>query len=475
MSDEIYYRSATELEAEIRAGNLSPVDLTKAVLSRIDAVNPGVNAFCTVVPEQALDDARHAERQLRRASGEAGPLLGIPISFKDLTTTAGIRTTFGSKIFEHHVPRTDAVVVERIRRAGAVVLGKTNTPEFGIKGVTDNRLFGHTRNPWNIERVAGGSSGGAAAALAAGMGPLAEGSDLAGSLRIPASCCGVVGLRPSLGRVPSYPSPCYPSSNGFTNFFISGPMARTVRDAALMLSVMAGPDERDPQSLPATGDDFTRAVEGGIRGWRVAWSPDLGYAVVDPEVRRLTERAAKGFETLGGHVEEGHPAFDDPEDVYLDVSAPLRSAPLVPYLDIWADQMDALVVERLRRAQSMTAIDYERATCRRTELWHVVRTFFERYDLLLTPTISVTAFPIGRQFPAEIAGRPVHVQATWFPFTFPFSLTGQPAISIPCGWTSEGLPVGLQIVGRRFADASVLRAAGAFEQAYSWAHRRPVL
>ena len=276
------------------------------------------------------------------------------------------------------------------------------------------------------------------------MGPLAEGSDLAGSLRIPASCCGVVGLRPSLGRVPSYPSPCYPSSNGFTNIFISGPMARTVREAALLLSVMAGPDERDPQSLPATGDDFARAVDGGIRGWRVAWSPDLGYAVVDPEVRRLAERAAKGFETLGCHVEEGHPAFDDPEDVYLDVSAPLRSAPLVPYLDTWGDQMDTLVVERVRRAQSMTAIDYERATCRRIELWHVVRKFFERYDLLLTPTISVTAFPIGRQFPAEIAGQSVHVQATWFPFTFPFSLTGQPAISIPCGWTSERLPVGLR-------------------------------
>jgi Asp-tRNA(Asn)/Glu-tRNA(Gln) amidotransferase A subunit family amidase len=475
MSDEICYRSASELAGDIRARRLSPVEVTAAVLERIEAVNPRVNAFCTVVPERAIAEARKAEGRVGRSHESLGRLHGIPMSFKDVTVTAGIRTTFGSKIFEHYVPDSDAVVVERARRAGAVVLGKTNTPEFGIKGVTDNRIFGHTRNPWNLDLIAGGSSGGAAAALAAGMGPLAEGNDLAGSLRIPASCCGVVGLRPSQGRVPSYPSPCYPSTNGYTNLFISGPMARTVRDVALLLSVMAGPDERDPQTLPETGDDFARAVDGGISGMSIAWSPDLGYALVDPEVRRLIQDAAKAFERLGCRVEESHPGFDDPETVYLDVSAPLRSALLIPYLREWSDQLDPRVVERIRRAEQMTAIDYERATCRRTELWHVIRRFFERYELLLTPTISVTAFPIGREFPAEIAGSPVHAPATWFPFTFPFSLTGQPAISIPCGWTAAGLPVGLQIIGRRFADATVLRAAAAFEAMNPWSHRRPDL
>ena len=475
MSGELYYRSATELVDDIHARRVSPVEVTTAVLARIDAVNPRVNAFCTVVPEGALAEARNAEAQLMRGGDALGPLHGIPMSFKDVTATAGIRTTFGSKIFQDYVPHSDAVVVERARRAGAVVLGKTNTPEFAIKGVTDNRIFGHTRNPWDLSRVAGGSSGGAAAALAAGMGPLAEGDDLAGSLRIPASCCGVVGFRPSQGRVPSYPSPCYPSTNGYTSIFISGPMARTVRDIALLLSVMAGPDDRDPQSLPATGEDFSRAVDGGISGMRVAWSPDLGYALVDPEVRQLTRDAATAFERLGCLVEDSHPGFDDPEAIYLHVSAPLRSALLIPYLREWGVQLDPLVTQRIQRAQGMTAIDYERATCRRTELWHVIRRFFERYELLLTPTISVAAFPIGREYPAEIAGKPVEAQATWFPFTFPFSLTGQPAISIPCGWTAAGLPVGLQIVGRRFGDATVLRAAAAFETANPWSHRRPDL
>jgi Asp-tRNA(Asn)/Glu-tRNA(Gln) amidotransferase A subunit family amidase len=397
-----------------------------------------------------------------------GPLHGVPISFKDLTPTAGIRTTFGSKIFEHHVPQEDAVVVERARRAGAVILGKTNTPEFGCKGVTDNRIFGHTRNPWNLERIAGGSSGGAAAALAAGLGPLAEGSDLAGSIRVPASCCGVVGLKPSIGRIPRYPV-----VNNWTTFSVLGPMARTVRDAALLLSVMAGPDDRDPQSLPATGEDFARAADGGIRGLRVAWSPDLGYAPVDPEVRQLSGAAAKTFASLGSIVEEANPGFENPEAIFLDLSASLRAAAYGGYLAQWKDQMDPILVNRILHADKLTAADYERATHRRTALWETVRKFFERYDLLLTPTIAVAPFPIGTAFPGEIAGRPVNSPLSWIPFTFPFSLTGQPAISVPCGWTAEGLPVGLQIVGRRFADATVLRAAAAFEATCPWTHRRP--
>jgi len=465
--EELCYTPATELAAAIRARRLSPIEVTAVILARIEAVNPKVNAYCTVVAEAALAEARRAEAAVIQGQ-PLGPLHGVPISFKDLTPTAGIRTTFGSTIFEHHVPREDAVVVERARRAGAIILGKTNTPEFGCKGVTDNRIFGYTRNPWNLERIAGGSSGGAAAALAAGLGPLAEGSDLAGSIRIPASCCGVVGLKPSLGRVP-----CYPSPNGWTSFWGVGPMARTVRDVALLLSVMAGPDDRDPQSLPATGEDFVRAAEGGVRGLRAALSPDLGYAAVEPEVRQLCEAAAKTFATLGCVVEEAHPGFENPETLFLDLSAGLRAAAYGKYLAQWRDRMDPMLVKRIERAEGLTAVDYEKASYRRTALWQTVRKFFEQYDLLLTPTVAVLPFPIGISFPAEIAGRPVDSVLAWMPFTFPFSLTGQPAISVPCGWTTEGLPVGFQIVGRRFADTTVLRAAAAFEAACPWAHRQP--
>ena len=470
MSDEeICYTPATELVAAIRARRLSPVEVARAILARIEQVNPKVNAYCTLVPTAALSAARQAEAAVGR--GETlGPLHGVPISFKDLTPTAGIRTTFGSKIFEHHVPPEDAAVVERARRAGAIILGKTNTPEFGCKGVTDNRIFGHTRNPWKLDRVAGGSSGGAAAALAAGLGPLAEGSDLAGSIRIPASCCGVVGLKPSMGRVPRYPA-----LNGWTAFSVFGPMARTVRDAALLLSVMAGPDERDPMSLPSTGEDFARAAEGGVHGLRVAWSPDLGYAAVDPEVRQLCQTAAKTFESLGARVEEAHPGFENPEALFFDLSAPYRAAAYGHYLAEWKERMDPILVQRILRAEGMTAVDYEKAIHRRTAFWRLVGRFFETHDLLLTPTTAVPAFPIGITYPTEIAGTPVSSPVAWFPFTFPFAMTGQPAISVPCGWTGEGLPVGLQIVGRRFADATVLRAAAAFEAACPWAHRRPAL
>jgi Asp-tRNA(Asn)/Glu-tRNA(Gln) amidotransferase A subunit family amidase len=333
-NEDLCYLSAAELSAAICARRLSPVELTSAILDRLEDLNPQLNAYCTVVAEAALAAARQAEAAMMQGQS-LGRLHGIPISFKDLTVTAGIRTTFGSKIFEHHVPSEDAIVVERVRRAGAIVLGKSNTPEFGCKGVTDNRVFGATRNPWQLDRIAGGSSGGAAAALAAGLGPLAEGSDLAGSIRIPASCCGIVGFKPTLGRVPRYPS-----VNGWTSFAVVGPMARTVRDAALLLSVMAGPDERDPQSLPDTGEDFVNATEGGIRGLRAAWSADLGYALVDPEVRSLCAAAAKMFENLGCAVEEAHPGFEDPESLFLDLTAPLRAAMCRPYLAEWRDQMD---------------------------------------------------------------------------------------------------------------------------------------
>jgi amidase len=469
VSDDLAYTSAVDLAAAIRARRLSPVEVTEALLARIETINPRVNAYCTVAAERARADARAAEAAVK-SGGALGALHGVPISFKDLTLTAGIRTTFGSKAMEHFVPTEDALIVQRARAAGAVVVGKTNTPEFGCKGVTDNRIFGHTRNPWNLERNAGGSSGGAAAAVAAGLSPLAEGSDLAGSIRIPASVCGVVGLKPSLGRVPRYPA-----ANAWTGFSHHGPLARTVRDAALLLSVFAGPDERDPQSLPVTGDDFARAAEGGVRGLRVAWSPDLGYAAVDAEVRRITEGAAKTIAGLGCTMEEAHPGFDDPKQLFIDLTAPYRAAAMEPHVEKWRDQMDPAIISRLDSASAMSAVDFEKAQHRRTALWQILARFFERHDLLVTPTTSVPAFPLGRSFPEAIAGKKLELPIEWFPFTYPFNITGHPAISVPAGWTAEGLPVGLQIVGRRFADATVLRAAAAFEAAAPWAERRPAL
>jgi len=467
---ELCFTPATKLARLIRERAVSPVEVLAGVLARIEAVNPRVNAYCTVAADQALAAARTSEARVMRGE-PLGPLEGVPVSFKDLTATAGIRTTMGSKIFEHHVPAEDALIVQRTRAAGAVIVGKTNTPELGCKGATDNRVFGVTRNPWDLRMISGGSSGGAAAALAAGLAPLAEGSDLAGSIRIPAAVCGVVGLKPGPGRVARYPAP-----NGYNSMSLNGPMARTVRDTALFFQVLCGPDERDPISLPDTGEDFLAACDQPLGRLRIAWSPDLGYAPVDPEVERIAGEAARVFADLGCMVETAAPKIEDPEALFISLTAPMRAAGTGQHLAEWRDQMDPLLVSRMSLADGMSAVDLERASIRRTELYRQVQAFLGTYDLLLTPTVALPAFPVDAPYPpAEVAGRPTASPIGWFPFTFPFNLTGNPAISVPAGWTAAGLPVGLQIVGRRFAEAAVLRAAAHFEAARPWADRRPPL
>ena len=466
---DLCYTPALELARAIRERVVSPVEVVDAVLARIDAINPIVNAYCTVVAEQARAAARKAEHAVM-AGETLGPLHGVPVSFKDLTPTAGIRTTFGSKIFEHNVPTEDAVLVQRVKAAGGITIGKTNTAEFGCKGVTDNRIFGVTRNPWNPALVAGGSTGGGAAALACGMAPLAEGSDLAGSIRIPSACCGVVGLKTTPGRVPTYPQP-----NGWASLSVHGPLARAVRDAALMLQVMSGADPRDPISLPGTGEDFVAACDQPIGKPRLAWSRDLGYAPVEPVVAQIAEAAAKSFLALGCTVDEAHPGFDDPDMLFRSLTGPMRAAELAPYAE-WVDEVDPILSSRIRTADNMTASDYERHLHQRTELYQKLRVFFETYDFLLTPTIAVLPFPVDAPFPpTQVAGRPIASPIGWFPFTFPFNLAGVPAITIPAGWTDDGLPVGLQIVGPRLAEARVLRLAAAYEAARPWADRRPSL
>jgi amidase len=468
---ELCYTPATQLAAAIRLKNLSCTEVIDAFLTRIERLNPRLNAYCTVTADLARAAARQAEAAVLQGA-ELGALHGVPFSLKDLTPTKGIRTTFGSKIFEHYVPTEDAVLVERLRAAGAILLGKTNTPEFGCKGLTDNNVFGTTYNPWNLERTPGGSSGGAASAVAAGLGPLAEGSDLAGSIRMPASWCGVVGFKPSQGRIPRYPN-----SNAWNTLSFNGPLSRTVGDAALMFQVMAGPDDRDPLSLPDTGEDFCAVVLGepSLKGLRVAWTPDLNMVPVEPVVQEICRRATHVFADLGCSMDENSPDFSDAHELFAVLNANLRLAAVGEYVDQWGEQMDPLLVWRVEQGRKLTMADIGNAEKARTALYQRVRTFFETYDLLLLPTTSTPPYAAHGTYPTEVAGRPITTPYELLLLTYALNLTGQPAISVPAGWTDDGLPIGLQIVGRWRADSQVLRAAAAYEAAVPWAHRRPPL
>ncbi len=466
VADEaLCFLSALELGAAYRARALTPSEVTDAVLRQIERVNPAVNAFITVVADAARSAAQEADR--RFAEGRVlGPLDGIPLGIKDLSDTKGIRTTSGSRVYEHHVPDADAPVVERMKNAGAIILGKTNTPEFGWKSPTDNPLFGPTRNPWNPDMTAAGSSGGSAAAVACGMGPIASGGDGGGSIRQPASFCGVFGIKPTFGLAPMAP----PSV--VATFVSEGPLSRSVRDGALMLNAMAGYDPRDLFSKPDRNIDYVAACDGGIAGLRVAWSPDLGYAQVDPEVRAITERAARRFEELGAHVVEAAPGWPDPYELFHTLFYALVGGTVDTLLGEWQGKLDPGLERIADAGRMLTAFDVSRAQVVRNELQLIGSAFFERYDLLLTPTMTLPPFPVGIDFPPEVGGQPV-TGMQWTAFTFPFNLTGDPAASVPADWTASGLPVGLQIVGPRWHDARVLRASAAFEAIQPWAKRRP--
>ncbi|MBI3456987.1 MAG: amidase [Candidatus Rokubacteria bacterium] len=461
--DELAMMSAVELGAGYRARKFSPVEVVDAVLNRIERVNPRLNAFCVVTAAEARREAKAAEAALTR--GEAlGPLHGVPLSVKDMVITKGIRTTFGSVIYADHVPDEDAPMVEHLKAAGAIVTGKTTTPEFGYKGATHSPLLGVSRNPWNLGRTPGGSSGGAAAAAAAGCGPLHTGGDGGGSIRIPGSFCGVYGLKPSYGLVPAYPA----SSVGTLAHL--GPITWTVRDAALMLQAMARRDDRDPTCLPGPFPDYVAACDAGVRGLRVAWSPTLGYARLDPEVARLTAAAARRFGELGCHVEEVPRVSDDPHSCWYVLFNAGLAARLASYLGEYRDRMSPSLVPLLEEARALTGPDVVRATTDRAAFSEGMRRFFETYDLLLTPTLPVPAFGAEEDAPP---GAPSIL--SWGAFTYPFNLTMQPAATAPCGFTAEGLPVGLQIVGRRLADPVVLAASAAFEAVQPWARKRPPL
>jgi amidase len=468
--DDLCFTPATKLASLFARGTVSPLELMQAVLARIERVNPRLNAYCTVAADQALDAARRATAAQRRRSSRLGPLHGVPVSIKDLTPTKGIRTTWGSKIYEHHVPTEDGLVVERLKAAGAIVVGKTNTPEFGAGANTFNEVFGPTRNPWNPALTCGGSTGGGAVALATGLGPIAQGSDLGGSLRLPASFCGVVGFRTSPGCVPVHPTPL-----AWDPWSVQGPMARTVGDVALVLSTIAGADARAPISYPVNTRALLDAVRRfSVKGLRVAWGGDLGVTPVDDEVRAICRAGADVFRRLGARVEEAHPDYAGLEEIVQTSRAASMVARHEEKLPKWRDQMQENLVKNIDQGLHLTPSEIGRAERLRTALWHRVREFQERYDLILAPTAPVPPYPVElRSGPTAINGIPMRSYIQWALTTYAFTVVGLPAISVPCGFTASGLPVGLQIAGRWRDEAGVLRAAAAFEAAQPWTDRRP--
>lgn len=465
---ELSYMPATELAQAIRARQVSSVEVTQHFYERIERLDSRLNSYLALCPEQALADARAADDAVARGWA-LGPLHGIPISIKDLEMSKGIPTTMGSALFRDRIPEIDSVVVERVKAAGAVVLGKTNTPEFGQSGTTENKVSEPCRNPWNTARTPGGSSGGAGAALAAGLCAIATGSDGGGSIRIPAAFSGVFGIKPTQHRVPRYGGYGRPAANHFSQ---SGPMSRTVADTALLLQVLAGPDSRDPNSIKETPPDFSAGLGRGVEGMRIAWTPDYGYAAVDPEVAEITARAARVFEELGATVEDAPLNLEDPFDAFFDVFATATYTSYAHLLEEHRDEFSEPGLYSMEHGASVNGATLSRALQRVDVLGRQMEDFFDTYDLLLSPTMPTPAFEIGRK-PSVIGGREVDPMWGFIPFTFPINMTGQTASSVPCGFSSDGLPIGLHIIGPRRAEARVLQASAAFERARPWADKIP--
>jgi amidase len=466
-SEPLVFRSARTLSAELASRALSAVEVMRAFLAQIERVNGAVNAIVTLRPGgELLADAAAADRKL--AAGEpVGPLHGLPIAIKDLSLTRGLRTTFGSTLYRNFVPTSDELYVERLRRAGAIIVGKTNTPEFGAGSQTFNALFGATRNPYDLTKTCGGSSGGAAVALACGMLPLADGTDLGGSLRNPASFCNVVGFRPSPGRVPRL------HARTGDRLGVHGPMARSVDDLALLLSVMAGPDARDTVSLPEPGTAFLDVPQRSFAGVRVAWSERLGRYPVEPGVTAVCNAARAVFSTLGCEVVDGEPDFDGVDELFQTLRAEGYAAALRGDLTRGRAQLKDTVVWNVEQGLQLTPGDLERAARAQAALDARITAFFATHEFLVLPTVQVLPFPIEIEWPREIEGVAMHTYIDWMASCYAISCTGLPAISVPCGFTADGLPVGLQIVGRRERDADVLALARAFERATELARRHP--
>ena len=466
--EDLFYMSAAELAARIRRKELSARELVAAHLRRIEQVNPKVNAIVTLVAEKAQADAARADEA--QARGERlGVLHGLPVLHKDLIDTAGIRTTHGSPFFRDHVPTTDALIVARIKAAGAITLGKTNTPEFGAGSQTFNTVFGATRNPYDLTKTCGGSSGGAAVSLACGLSPVVTGSDTGGSLRNPAAFSNVVGFRPTPGRVPN-------DNGSWSPLSTSGPMGRSVDDVALLLSVVAGPTPRSPLSLADDPTQFAKPLDGNVRGKRVAWWRNLGGAPVEAEVRRVVDINRAVFERLGCVVEEAEPDFTGIDDAFATLRHLSYHASYAPLLRQRPEWIKDTIKWEIAEAERQTAADVAHAMERQARMYADTVRFFERYDYFVLPVTQVAPFDVTTPYPTSIEGTPMETYIDWMRSCYFITVTGLPAISVPCGFTPEGLPVGVQIVGRHQDELGVLQLAYAFEQATQcWRQRPPVV
>jgi aspartyl-tRNA(Asn)/glutamyl-tRNA(Gln) amidotransferase subunit A len=467
MTDEdLCFLPATLLAPMIRAKQVSPVEVMQAILNRVERLEPKINAFAYFDGDRALDRAKAAESQLARGAAQ-GALFGLPVTIKDLAVTGDMPTERGSWIEKGNQPDTDAPFVQRLKMAGAIPLGKTTTSEFGWKGVSQSPLTGITHNPWAHGLNAGASSAGAGAAAAAGYGPLHQGSDGAGSVRMPAHFCGIFGLKPSFGRVPNWPVP----SNDQTSHI--GPMTRTVADSALMMETISGPHPWDHYSLESPPSPYVRKLDGAsVKGLRVAWSPNLGHARVDPDVAALAEAGAKVFEDMGARVEEVTPSWGPQGPELIRFFWAAHELGYQKFLPEWRNKMDPGLVACIESAANHSAADYVAMRVRKLSYVEAIHRFFEDYDLLLTPAVSVAAFPADRLMPEDWPDHPWD-WVQWAEFSYPFNMSHNPAASVPCGFTEKGLPVGLQIVGPRMRDLAVLQASAAFEAASPWADRVP--
>lgn len=456
-SSTLAMQSACALAGEIRAGHLSARELTEACLAQVERHNPQLAALVTLDAEGALCRAARADEYQARG-GQLGALHGLPVAHKDSFPTAGMRTTWGSKVYAEHIPSQDALIVRRQAEAGSILLGKTNLPEFGAGSQTFNEVFGATLNPYQPTLTCGGSSGGSAVALATGMVALADGTDMGGSLRNPASFCNIVGLRPSIGRVPNWPN-----NNSFGQLTVAGPMGRCVADVALLLSVIAGPDRRDPLSLQESAAGFATLPEGDWRHARIAYSPDLGGLPVVPEVRAVIEAGARRLAAHGCSVEHAQPSFQGAGQAFQVLRAMTYASGYAPLLDSHREQLKDTLVWNIELAKSFSASDVIAAEQVRARLFRDMQQLLETYDFLIAPVSQVPPFPVQQAFVERIGDQPMHTYIDWMQSCSLITLTGHPAISVPCGFTEDGLPVGLQIVGRYRDERSLLQFAQLFE------------
>jgi len=470
--------SACEMAEKIKTQELTSFEITEIIIERIEKINPIINAYCTPTFDLARKIAKKADEAVKKG-GKMGLLHGIPVSIKDETETKGIRTTFGSKAFENNIARKDETVVRRLKDAGAVILGKTNTPAYGYKGETDNLIFGVTKNPWNLERTPGGSSGGAAAAVASGLGPIGIGSDGGGSIRIPSCFCGLFGLKSTFGRVPQNSMKLF---GNFGTFVHKGPLVRYVKDAALVLDIIAGQDESDRYSVPNPNFSYLERLNDTPKKIKIGYSLDLGFAeALDPEVEMSVMNGIQKFEEFGWSTEKSKIKLRNPESLFSTLWSSGMAYTLGPLLEEWQDKTEPDLLALINLGLSFSEKELKIAEVQREMVYSDICRAFKKIDILITPTLACPAFELGKSSMIEketgktgvIVNGKNMTPSGWLPFTYPFNMSGHPAASIPCDWSSDGLPIGMQIVGKRFDELTVLQVSKAFEELAPWQDRKP--